>query len=589
MKNFVRKLLATLAAAALLLSSVSALAYTPGTYNAAAQGLGGMVNVEVTFTDDAIESIAIGENSETPGIGTQAFDQLPSQIIEHQSLNIEAVTGATITSKAVLEAVAACVEQANGDVEALKNKAVEVVTSNEIVDMDTDILVVGGGGCGLAAALEAANAGAKVILVEKLGNVGGSTALSGGAIIKNSAGEEGFDGEFTLSDLAAFWKEMASHKGNEALTDKIASMAQETYEWLNGLGIPYTRMTSTVPGHPELAIYNAGTDAVSTGGGGQKVTKPLYDAAVTAGVQFYLSTRATELITDENGLVTGAIAIAKDGTTLNIHSKKVILATGSFDQGDNEVKQIYFPVLLGVESNSSAGNSGDGIMMAVNATDAATQFASPACKGFVISDTGHGLVNMSSLPPKNSLIVSREGERFVNEGAFYANVLYGFINSGNNYGYQILDANTVLSSAVMEESLAEGRAYKADTLEELAGMINVPVDTFMATVARYNELAGKEDVDFGKETEYMQGVFEAPFYALGAVPTLNGTIGGLLINENAQVLDTNGQPIENLYAGGDVASTSMFYNLYPASGSGVQFAVSSGRLAARSAVATLAD
>jgi succinate dehydrogenase/fumarate reductase flavoprotein subunit/uncharacterized protein with FMN-binding domain len=584
MKKKIKRLIAWMCLAAMLLSSTTAFAYKAGTYEATADGFGGAMSVSVTINEDTISEIKVGDHNETHGIGTIAIDILPAQIVENQSLAVDTVAGATLSSEAILAAVADCVIQAGGDVEALKNKAIEVALSDEIIQLSTEVLVIGGGGCGLSAALEAAKQGAKVILLEKLALTGGSTALSAGVIVKNGMGEEGYNVDFTLDDLANYWKTVSGGKANEALSDKIASLSEETYDLLVDMGVTFTRTPSTVPTNPELAMYNAAEDPMMVSGNGIKLTGPMYDAVIAAGVDVHLSTPAKELVLDENGTVVGAKAVKSDGTTLDIKAQKVIIATGSFDQQDNEVKKMFMPNLLGMVSVSSVGNTGDGILMAVNAVNAATQFVAPACKGYVQTDTGKGL---AGLPAKNALIINQKGERFVNESDFYANVLYAFVGSNTTYGYQIFDAHTVSGMAKMDEYVAAGGAYKADSLEELAKLINVPAETLNATIERYNELAGQTDADFNKSAEFMQGMKDAPFYAIGTVPCLNGSIGGLLINEKAQVLDVNGQPIKNLFAGGDVASTSLFYNKYPSSGSGVQFALASGRLAARSAVAEL--
>ena len=165
-------------------------AYKAGTYEASADGRNGPVKVSVTFTADAIESVKITEHTETAGISDPAINDIPTAIVTYQSLGVDAISGATITSDAILAAVADCVTQAGGDVEALKAvPAGGEKVEGALQDATVDVLVVGGGGAGLSAALSAAQNGASVILVEKLSALGGNTLLCGGAF--NTADPEG--------------------------------------------------------------------------------------------------------------------------------------------------------------------------------------------------------------------------------------------------------------------------------------------------------------------------------------------------------------------------------------------------------------
>lgn len=156
-------------------------AYTAGTYTAQGQGHNGMVEVEVVFSDSAIESIRIVNHNETPGVSDVALERVPEEIVAYQSLAVDTVAGATYSSQAVLDAVAACVEQAGGDVEALKAVAIEKSVSTETVAMEADVVVVGGGGAGLAAGA-ARQAKRQRDPGGKMAQLGGNTILSGYAM-----------------------------------------------------------------------------------------------------------------------------------------------------------------------------------------------------------------------------------------------------------------------------------------------------------------------------------------------------------------------------------------------------------------------
>ena len=154
--------------------------YTAGTYTATTKGNNGDVTLEVTFDSDAIKSIEIKEHGETPGISDAPIAKIPELIIANQSLNIDAITGATNTSNAILNAVADAVNQAGGDAEALKKVEVaDNAVAGEAVEKEADVIVVGAGGAGLAAAVSAAEEGASVIVIEKNPYIGGNTVRTG--------------------------------------------------------------------------------------------------------------------------------------------------------------------------------------------------------------------------------------------------------------------------------------------------------------------------------------------------------------------------------------------------------------------------
>ena len=155
--------------------------YTAGTYTGTGAGRNGDITVEVVFTDDAIESVTITDHAETGGISDPAINTIPEAIVESQSLGVDAVTGATLTSNGIIDAVADAVEQAGGDVEALKAVVVEK-TAGEAIEETVDVVIVGAGGAGMAAAASALENGATVIVLEKTAAIGGNTLASGMAM-----------------------------------------------------------------------------------------------------------------------------------------------------------------------------------------------------------------------------------------------------------------------------------------------------------------------------------------------------------------------------------------------------------------------
>ena len=196
--------------AALLLVSAGAMAMTAGTYEAEANGIGGAVKVAVTVSETAIESVEVVSHSETAGISDPAIEKIPAAIVEGQTLAVDVVAGASVTSGAILSAVEQALTEAGADVEALKVKAETEAVAGETVEMTADVVVIGAGGAGVAAAVEACDAGAKVVLLEKMPAIGGTTATSQGLV-------GGYESKFT--------KEMDVHYTFEEMYQNLMSNA----------------------------------------------------------------------------------------------------------------------------------------------------------------------------------------------------------------------------------------------------------------------------------------------------------------------------------------------------------------------------
>ncbi len=182
-------------------------AYKPGTYEASAQGMGGDVTVKVVVTGDAIESVTVTSHNETVGISDPAIEKIPAQIVEAQGLKIDAVSGATVTSNAILTAAAEALAQAGADVDALKEIGL-AKERKEDEKLETDVVVVGGGMAGLSASISAAESGADVILVEKMASLGGASITCGGELLAAGTDMQKEQGiEDSPQALAEYWIE----------------------------------------------------------------------------------------------------------------------------------------------------------------------------------------------------------------------------------------------------------------------------------------------------------------------------------------------------------------------------------------------
>lgn len=437
-----------------------------------------------------------------------------------------------------------------------------------------DVVVVGGGAAGLSAAITAAEDGAKVALLEKLGFVGGSTLLSGGIVYGyNSKIHQAAGIEDSVDDLVQYWSDRAQGKNDPAFLRFVAEHSGETIDWVVERGVVFGQ------------TYPTGTSpvarAVSTANGGAGIIKPLEAHAKTLDIEFFMETPATELILTD-GAVTGVRAVTKDEEELTFNARAVILSTGGFDHNEDLMKE-YAARSVGHHTFAGVGNTGDGLLMAKDA--GADIVSNGGTIGFRrVADEPSYTTAISSLMWMPYLSVNKNGERFVNEAIDYPLFYEALIAQPEQISYLIFDGNTFADP--LEDAVAKGNAFKGETLEELAQAAGIDPVQFTATVEAYNAmLATGEDKEFGKVVTDHKPIDKASFYALKVEPAILGTMSGVKIDLDTHVLDTAGNPIQGLYAAGEVANGSFFNLEYPASGTSIQMSLTFGRIAGGNAAA----
>ena len=600
MKTF-SKIIALLLCVTMALCCTTAMAatYTAGTYEAEAQGNNGAVKVAVTFSDDAIVDVQVVAHGETAGLSDAPIANIPAAIVANQSLAVDTVSGATNTSNAILNAVAACVELAGGDVEALKN--VEIAKAEvEDIEATYDVVVIGGGGAGLTAAITAAQNGSTVVLIEKGGALGGNTLIAGqgfnaadparqSQMTMDSALVETLKSYLELdpADFGDFGDVLVTVQGQ--IKDYLAS--GETYLFDTPelhmlhcyMGGTRTGMDGTVIS-PNLELIDvfchSANDALSLlesiGGGWNDTTSTILGAmwprshglstgnviptlqasAEANGVVIMLNTAGKELLTAD-GVVNGVYAETSDGAKVTLHANKgVVMATGGFAANAPMVVKYnnYWPGLADtMPSTNSANITGDGIVMA-------------QAIGADVTGMGFAQLMPSSHPVDGSLFtgiwgsaetqlfVNKQGVRYVNEYAERDVLSRAALEQEDGLFFIIADKDIVgdPTSPRVQNLEATGCVFLADTLEELAEKIGVPADALVETVKKYNEYTlAKHDPDFGKEL-FGQPIDEAPFCATPRSPSLHHTMGGLKIDTDTHVLNVNGEIIPGLYAAGEV-------------------------------------
>ena len=433
-----------------------------------------------------------------------------------------------------------------------------------------DVLVVGGGASGLSAAVEAAVAGSKVVLIEKQGNLGGSTNYSAGATVRNATDEEAASyGALKGEQLVDYFMTVSENTADREFVELIVSKADETIDWLKGMGyesnyIPYEGCNSQIL-------------SVEWGTGGNQMITVLAGKAAELGVEIIMNTAATELLLDESGAVAGVKATNAEGE-VEYKAKSVVLATGGYIH-DKELIGQHTELVDVLPLTGAPGNTGDGLKM-TEAVNAKTTFKGPGLLSswMTVSQT------IGYVPSAYFVAVGANGNRFVNEVEFYSVFANEAIKNGISNFWIVYDSNTVAHD--MLSIVEEGCMLSADTLDELAVLMNVDAETLKATIESYNALCdNQEDTEYGKNSKYLEKLETGPYYALQSLVAAIGTFGGLSIDEHAQVLDVNDNPIANLYAAGEVANADFFGEVYPISGSCLTYATTTGRMAGASAAA----
>ena len=563
--------------------------YTPGTYTGTAAGKNGDVKVEVTFSANAIDSVKVVEHSETAGISDGAIENIPAAIVENQSLAVDTVSGATITSDAILNAVADAVAQAGGDVEALKNVAAPA-GEKEAKELSADVIVVGGGGAGMAAATRLAQLGKSVILVEKSGFLGGAISVSGGnqVVMGSQLQIDNGVADDSVESMVADFEANGANKNNKEILTLFAENVGATTDWLvASCGITFEE------GLHQLGEYSHNRELAYTGGGAG-FAEAMRKAVEEAGVQVLLNTKAESLIAD-NGTVTGVKAASSDAD-YTLTAGDVVLATGGYgankDMLTDEMKSaLYY---------GPASSTGEGIQMAqaVGAQTANMEYGKRYPNGIEVSEGMAKSTIAGNIVgwTMSAILVNKDGNRVVNEKASNRTILEEELKQEGGELYLLLDAETFeawkaklapagISDADIEKYLeANGTTTPVfahgETLEEAAAAAGINADNLKATVEKYNGFVAKgSDDDFGRAATYLtKTIGEGPYYIVEQKPRFATTMGGLVINTSMQVLNEAGEPISGLYAAGENCGQVMGDD--SPSGANNAWALTSGKLAA---------
>lgn len=462
-----------------------------------------------------------------------------------------------------------------------------------------DIVVVGAGGSGLSAALTAAEAGAKVIVLEKMKAAGGTLNFSEGIMAAESDIQKEKGITATKRDIYKLIMEYSHYRANPLLVSALVNETPKTINWLQDNKVVIQDVVAFGPGFPStwhLWKDHKGANTIAV----------LLDRLKEKGVEIRYETPGQKLIM-KDGKVAGVVAKAKNGDLIQIDCRAAVVGTGGF--ANNAEMMAEYTEFTAAIPVGNVGKTGDGIRMAWE--------AGAAERGVKVVQAFVPLVaNMTSMSTHlykatrqfNVPIVNTKGKRFMDEsmiinwayeaqalgtqgGVAYVVLDTGLIKYFMEHGVPgtALNPEPILLTKLpqdLEQGIEKKGVFKADTIEELAGLVGMKAETLSKTIADYNAAcdSGVDTDAFKPASSLNVKIAEAPFYAVKIVSSSIGTLGGVEINEKAEAVNDKGEPIPGLYTVGNDAG-GMYGDAYDllASGGTVAFAINSGRIAGRNA------
>ena len=601
-------------------SSTSAAGGVSGSFTGTAKGMGD-VSVTLTLTDNVITDCTAKGDEETPGIGSVVIEQFPGEVVEGNTINLDSISGATITSNAFVEAAKAALTEAGLNPDDYMAKA-DKTANGETVSYDADVVIIGAGGAGMTAAMTAADAGQKVVILESQAMVGGNSARATGGM---NAAKTVYQDENEFDQAAGVEKTLATAAEKYADNETITALAKTVSEqWAayqaNPTGyfdsVELMELDTMVGGKgindPELVetLCEGTADAidwldengitlhnVSSFGGAsvKRIHRPvneegkvvsvgaymiplLQENCEKRGIDIVLNTTVDTILTDANGAAVGVSGTDKDGNTVVVNAKSVILATGGFGANLDMVTQ-YKPELAGFMTTNAAGAQGQGIEMATAIGAGTVDMDQIQIHPTVEANTAALITE--GLRGDGAILVNANGERFIDEVGTRDVVSAAEIAQPGSYSWLIVDQAMADASSVIQGYIKKGYTKTGATYEELAKELDVDPAAFANTMETWNSyVEAKNDPDFGR-TSFANPLNNGPYYAIKVTAGVHHTMGGVTINSATEVLKEDGTVIPGLFAAGEV--TGGVHGANRLGGTAVADFVVFGRIAGESA------
>lgn len=594
-------------------------------FSAEEKGFHGTIKAVVEINEAKGQINKVWAENVTPNtIGAAGIATWLEKANQTKSVEIDAVSGASISTGALRKAAINAANQSKvlsikenvdtisgasqSDSNTVKAGIPEPANypllKDEITEYDVDtyenefdVIVVGAGGAGLAAAATAAENHASVMVIEKQGIAGGTTNYSGGVIQAAGTKLQKETTQFQNDTPENHEREYMKAGEGRVYQDLVHDFTQNSPKniaWLAKMGIKWTN----VYGHTEIPYakdYFADRIHVYENGGasgnGIILTQHLLNYALDLGAKITYNTAVVGLITNNTDNQRKVIGVVTEGTDHQLKYLKarrgVVLATASIDQNLDLAKDLSPQHYEDVKAHhcwSVPTDQGDGIVMGMSIGAAITGFG-----GTIDFDARTGNGTDDRVPTIPSIFVNGNGLRFVNEDSTYAYEFRAIFNQEKQLDkptYQIFGADSInektspWNKESLENDVKSGLVVEADSLEELASKIDVPAVNLVNSVNTWNKNATNgNDPEYGRTNGIK--AFSGPYYAYRNTPGNLGALGGLKINKNCNVLDVYNQPIPGLYAAG-LNAGGWLGSYYPGSGTAIGGIIHQGRRAAKS-------
>lgn len=535
-----------------------------GKYTVNAVGHEGTVVVTTMFQDGKIKSVTVNSQSETEGIGTYAIDRIPGRIVEAQSINVDAVGGATVTSTAIKQGVAQAITMAGGNVNDFSAAPAKAEVVPTQVTEDVDVVIAGAGTAGLLAAARLLEAGVKnVILFEKQDIPGGSMPMAFGGF--NGVGSQTYQNwlagrEVPRASLTmSTWDNIGDILGARygKTKDTLPWLKQmyegggKLYDWMNSIGVGFMSLGT------EPALSGSPYFAPGCYSGGCGYAMEFFVDRVTAqGGRIIYNTEVTELIQSADGTVTGVKAVGEDGKTWTVNADAVMLATGSFAKSPELLKE-YHPEWADETFIAPETLTGDGLKMGLKA-GGVVDYAGAYMPGFLATYQSH--FELAFLHYMNvGLMVNVKGDQFanimVNNHATMAAAKADPAN-GNTFYYVFDDAGAATIRDYEDRKFTykaifeKGEAVHYDSVEAAAQALDLP--DLAQTIATNNDLAMNGGTSEWGQSNLPYLDTKDGIWLVRVEPVVYLTTAGLRVDMDGHVLTDKDAVIPNLWAAGDV-------------------------------------
>jgi len=538
----------------------AAVSAAPVTTQGTGVGKHGDVTVAVTFDSGKIKDIKIVKQQENPVLAAKVFTDLKQHVIDTNSVQLDAISGATFSSKGFLDAVADAAKKAGVTLSKADKKAIKKVVKTLPKESTYDVVVIGAGGAGFSAAIEAKNAGANVVLLEKMPAVGGNSLISGAEM---NAAKNWVQPKLGINDDSPELHAEDTYKGGDMKGDMnvikvMTHNALDAAKWCRDyLGVRFeddnlfffgghSRKRALIP------VGHTGTEFITK----------FQAKADELGIPIITNMKAEELIKDKSGRVVGVKA-TMNGASYTFNAKGgVVLATGGFGANPEMVKKYNPKIDERFKTTDAPGTTGEALYMAERAGAQLVNMG--YIQTYPICDPISGVIELiADARFDGAIMLNQEGKRFVEELQRRDVLSEAILKQTGGYCWVLWNdkigsiSNTVKEHPTEYEAFTkQGIMATCDDLKCVADFTKMPFDSLKGTVNRVSSMTGKgNDKDFNHRSGLVD-MTQGKYYVIKAVPSVHHTMGGVRINEKAQALTAEGKAIPGLWAAGEVTGVT---------------------------------